>query len=110
MLEVKKLRGVYNYNEAKEKGTEGWRLPTVFELFELMKMAKKDTSISSLQWCWSATPYAGLAIRAWVVCYVRLVRGGENFEFSHSVCQKEVDAFIQCGKLPLWHPPIKIKK
>jgi len=122
MLEEKKVQGTYTYDEALRCTDGCWRLPTVFELKEL---AKKGTSICSPQRYWSASPYAGYATFAWFVNfnngfgsadlktvnnYVSLVRGGEAFDFTHAVSDKEVDAYKDDGTLPDWHPEFEIKQ
>jgi len=124
MLEEKKVRGFYTYEEALRCTDGCWRLPTVFELKELLS-AKKGNSRCAQQRYWSASPYAGIATLAWNVhfnygsegadfkaanLYLCLVRGGDKFDFTHAVCQKEVDAYKDDGTLPDWHPPFKIKK
>jgi len=124
MLEEKKVRGFYTYEEALRCTDGCWRLPTLFELKELW-LAKKGTSICSLRRYWSASPYAGIATLAWSVefsngfglanlksnnDYVRLVHGGQAFDFSHPVSRKEVDAYDHDGTLPDWHPAFEIKQ
>lgn len=61
-------------NEAKLPG-EGWRLPTVEELFSLIDFSRHHPAMDPMfkvpeyPWYWSSTPYAYGSGSAWVVYF-----------------------------------------
>lgn len=83
-LELSKpLPGYYTWQEARDMGSEGWRLPTITELKNLWSEAKEikyvfeDTSI-----CWSSSPVANLSYGAWLLYFSN---GYDDF-YSRSSC------------------------
>lgn len=55
----------YTWTEAMSLGNDGWRLPTRVELIQLYE----SKLIPSKLCCWSASPYASNANRAWLVYF-----------------------------------------
>jgi hypothetical protein len=120
LIETKRVEGDFTYDEALDQQDDGWRLPTIFELILIQRQAGL-TSDNNEGWYWSSSPGADGSNGAWLVHfgngadgrsnknrykYVRLVRGGQDFDYLRYVNEEEVWAFRESRTLPSWHPPL----
>lgn len=120
-MESKIIYGVYTWDEAVALEGNGWRLPTIFELFEIHNQHKEEDNKDY----WSSSPNAHNSHYTWQLHfhdgygnhnykgygrYVRVVRGGQEFDHKTPVSIEEVNHFRKTGELPSWHPPIMLMK
>jgi hypothetical protein len=119
-IETKLVGGQHTYDEALKLQDDGWRLPTIFELILIQKQAELGDDNREGAY-WSSSTNANDSSNAWNVYfnngnayrnykdnyrYVRLVRGGQDFDHLRSVSREEVEVFKKTGTLPSWHPPL----